>query len=84
MGEQIRLYSDDYSRVLLVTDDREAAHQFFRDSGSDSIPIVIDFGKSWKERWGGRLELKENGGIAYVGGSEYLDYMIQWPNPNHG
>lgn len=80
MSEQIQLYSDDYSEVLFSTDDRAAAHQFFRDSGQDSMPLVIDFGKGWKTRWGGRLVLKENATISYVGGSEYLNYMIQWPN----
>ena len=80
MSEQIRLYNQDYSEVLLSTDDRAATHQFLRDSGEDSLPIVIDFGKSWKQRWGGRLVLDEKGCISYVGGSEYLNYMIQWPN----
>jgi hypothetical protein len=80
MSEQIRLYNQDYSEVLFGTDDRAAAHQFFLDSGEESMPMVIDFGNGWKTRWGGRLELRDNGGIAYVGGSEYLKYMIRWPN----
>lgn len=82
MSEKIKFYSDDYSEVLFETDDRVAAHQFFYDSGKDSMPLVIDFGKGWRTRWGGRLELKKNYCISYVAGSEYLNYMILWPNPD--
>jgi hypothetical protein len=76
MDERIKLYSDEYSQVLLTTDDRAAAHQFFLGSGQDSMPLVIDFGNGWKTRWVGRLELRENGGIAYVGASDYLKYIL--------
>jgi len=82
MSETIRLYNDDYTELLFTTDDRAVAHKFFTDSGKDSMSLVIDFGEGWKQRWGGKLVLQDNGCISYVGGSEFLPYMIQWPNPS--
>lgn len=81
MSEQIKLYSDDFSRVLLETDNRNAAHQFLRDSGEKSVAVVIDFGRGWKSRWSGRIVLNDKACISYVGGSEYLQYMTAQPNP---
>jgi hypothetical protein len=76
--ETVRIWSQDYTKVLLTTEDREAAKQFVIDSGENWLPIVIDYGTNWAQRWSGRVEVME--GKADVHRDiEYLQHMMQWP-----
>lgn len=77
--QQIKLYSQDYNELLLITNKQEIAHQFLRDSGHSWLPMVIDFGNGWKQRWGGRLVLDDKGCISTLGGSDLLNYIMTWP-----
>jgi hypothetical protein len=79
MIETVRLWSQDYSEVLFTTEDREAAKQWFLTSGHDWLPIVIDYGTDWAQRWSGRLELTDSGGTDIRSEREYLKYMTEWP-----
>jgi hypothetical protein len=79
MIETVRLWSQDYSEVLFTTEDREAAKQWFLTSGHDWLPIVIDYGTDWAQRWSGRLELTD-GQVAINQDRKYLKYMIEWPS----
>lgn len=81
-SEQIRLYSRDYSEVLLSADSRDVARQFLRDSGEEWLPVVIDFGNAaWKQRWSGRMALDVDGVISEASDSEYLRHLTLWSNP---
>jgi hypothetical protein len=62
MSRKITLWSQDYQQVLLKTTEASQADQFLRDSGHDWLPMVVQFGK---ERWSGRVELKDDGAIEY-------------------
>lgn len=75
--ETVRLWSQDYTEVIYTTDDREAAKAFFLTSGYEWLPIVIDYGINWVQRWSGRLELV--GGVVAIKNDQYLKYLMQWP-----
>ena len=74
MNETVRLWSQDYTEVLFTTDDREAAKRFFAESGQEWLPIVIDYGTDWAQRWSGRLELTDSQ-VAMNQDSHYFKYM---------
>lgn len=78
MNETVRLWSQDYTKVLFTTEDREAAKAFFLASGCEWLPIVIDYGTNWAQRWSGRLELAD-GKVAVNQDREYLEYIMAWP-----
>lgn len=82
MTTSIKLYSDDFTRVLLETDSHDAAHQFLRDSGEKSVAAVIDqAGPGWQTRWSGRIVLDDKPGALYVGDREYLKHITEPINP---
>lgn len=76
--ETVRLWAQDYSEVLLTTEDREAAKTFFFASDYDWLPIVIDYGTNWSQRWSGRIE--RDGSIHQE--RDYLAHITQWPVPD--
>lgn len=82
--EKIKLYDRTYTNVLLETDSREEATEFLMASGSDWIPMVIDYGDNWKCRWSGRLVVSGDGAVVAFDDSQYLKYLKNWPNPFAG
>ena len=78
MRETVRLYSKDYTELLLTTHDREEAKRFFLASGRDWLPIVIDYGTNWRQRWSGRIECEKDA-VAIHQDREYLQSIMCWP-----
>jgi len=83
MSEKVTVWSQDYS-LLYTTEDREDAKRFFLDSGTDWLPIVIDYGTDWAQRWSGRIERTDSGGTEIHRGFEFLKYMLQVPTIDPG
>ena len=75
--ETVRLWSQDYSEVLFTAEDREAAKRWFLNSGHDWLPIVIDYGTNWAQRWSGRLEVAD-GRVVMNQDREHLKHMTAW------
>jgi hypothetical protein len=80
---KIKLYSQDWSEIVFETEARfgvrpQDAEDFLRASGHNWLGLVMEFGESWKERWSGRLELKQDGTIEAYRADEYLKYLT-WP-----
>lgn len=79
MEKRIIVWSQDYQTQLFETSDIEAAKQYLRNSDQSWLPVRIDYGKSWKQRWCGRLERKDD--VVEVNSEYgYLKHMLTWPS----
>lgn len=64
MTYHYELFSQDFSETLLATTDKAEVERFLRDSGYDSLPIRVEWGgRTWKERWTGRIESLTTGTV---------------------
>lgn len=81
---KITLFEQDYSDTLIeIVEKRphvacDRAEQFLRDSGHKWLPIRLDYGQDWRQRWSGRIVLNPNR-VDYVPDRDALKYMIEWP-----
>lgn len=81
----IRLYSQDLSEKLFETEYLHTAEDYLRNSGYEWLVLIRDFGANdWRNRWSGRMVLKQDGTIETVHGSELLKYMMAQPNSSYG
>jgi hypothetical protein len=72
------LFAQDFSEILLATEDRAEVEKFLRDNGHDSLPIRVEWGgRTWKERWTGRIELLPNGGTLMQNEADFLRCMMK-------
>lgn len=80
MNYHYELFSQDFSETLLATTDKAQVEKFLRDNGHDSLPIRVEWGgRTWKERWSGRIEALTTGGTIMQNESAYLRYLTTWP-----
>lgn len=77
MTYHYELFSQDFSDKLLATTDKAEVEKFLRDSGQDSLPIRVEWGgRSWKERWSGRIGMLTNGATLMQNESDYIGYLM--------
>lgn len=83
-----RVWAADYSSVIwdLRTSDpissvMDAAKQFMTDHQLDDVPLTVDWGTDWKQRWSGRISIGADGEHTYHQNVEYLRCLTNWPNP---
>lgn len=80
---KIQLYSQDWSEVVFETEcpfgvRPQDAEDYLRASGQEWLGLVMQYGDGWKQRWSGRLELKQDDTVEAHRNDEYLKYMT-WP-----